>query len=97
LNIPPGDITTISSNFATLYSYNGNLSITRELGGGFVATASYRYTKGTHLPVYVNINVVPSGTFLADGRPIYSSTARVYPDFDNILSAETVGDSNSTR
>ena len=94
LNIPPGDITTISPTFATLYSYNANLSITRELGGGFVATASYLYTKGIHLPVYTNINLVPSGNFLADGRPIYSSSAHVYSDFANILTAESVGDSN---
>jgi hypothetical protein len=94
LNIPPGNITTISPNFATLYSYNANFSITREIGAGFVATASYLHTKGTHLPIYVDINLVPSGNFLADGRPIYSSTARVYPDFGNILSAESVGDSN---
>ena len=49
-NVPPGDITTISPNFATLYSFNANFSISQEIGAGFVATASYLYTKGTHLP-----------------------------------------------
>ena len=29
-NAPPGDITTISPNFATLYSYNANISISQE-------------------------------------------------------------------
>jgi len=91
---PSQTITTVSPDFATLYSYNANLSITRELGGNFVASASYLYTKGTHLPVYRNLNVVPSGNFLADGRPIFSTTARVYPGFLNILSAESVGNSN---
>jgi len=38
--------------------------------------------------------VHPSGTFLVDGRPIFSSTARVYPGFANILSAESVGNSD---
>src|SRR5581483_3438033 len=93
-NVPPGDITTISPNFATLYSFNANASISQELGAGFVATASYLYTKGTRLPIYRNINLVPSGAFLADGRPIFSSTARVYPGFANILSAESVGNSD---
>jgi hypothetical protein len=37
---PPGDITTISPSFATLYSFNANVSISREIGAGFVATAS---------------------------------------------------------
>ena len=93
-NVPPGDITTISPNFATLYSYNANLSISQEIGDGFVATASYLFTKGTYLPVYRNINLVPSGSFLGDGRPIFSSTARTYPGFANILSAESVGNSD---
>ena len=93
VKIPPGDITTISPNFATLYSYNANVSISQEIGAGFVATASYLYTKGTHLPVYRNINLVPSGVVLADGRPIFSNSARVYPGFANILSAESVGNS----
>ena len=66
-NAPAGDITTVSPDFATLYSCNANVSISQEIGGGFVATASYLYTKGTHLPVYRNINLVPSGAFLADG------------------------------
>jgi hypothetical protein len=92
--VPPGDITTISPNFATLYSFNANVSVSQEIGGGFVATASYLYSKGTHLPVYRNINLVPSGAFLADGRPIFSSTARVYRGFANILSAESAGNSD---
>ncbi len=98
--LPPGfnlgiqTLDTVSPDFATLYSYNGNVSISRDLGANFVATASYLFTKGTHLPVYRNIDLVPSGQFLADGRPIFSTTARVYPGFGNILSAESVGNSN---
>ncbi len=88
------DITTVSPNFASLYSYNANISISRELTRNMVLSASYLYTSGTHLPVYRNINLVPSGNFLADGRPIFSTTARVYSGFANILSAESVGKSN---
>ena len=56
-------------------------------------TASYLYTVGNRLPVYRNINLVQSGQFLADGRPVFSTTARVYPGFANIISAESVGHS----
>jgi hypothetical protein len=94
LSLPVQDLMTVSPDFATLYSYNANLSISRELDRDLVASASYLYTKGTHLPVYRNINLVPSGTYLADGRPIFSTTARVYQGFNNILSAESVGNSN---
>ena len=94
LTLPVQDLMTVAPDFATLYSYNANVSISRELGRDFVASASYLYTKGTHLPVYRNINLVPSGAYLADGRPIFSTTARVYQGFNNILSAESVGNSN---
>ena len=86
------DITTISPDFANLYSINANFSISRELTPTTALTASYLYTAGRRLPVYRNINVVPSGTFLADGRPIFG-TARYYAGFGNITSAESVGDS----
>jgi hypothetical protein len=93
-SVPVQDLMTVSPDFGTLYSYNANLSISRELGRDLVASVSYLYTKGTRLPVYRNINLVPSGAYLADGRPIFSATTRVYPGFNNILSAESVGNSN---
>ncbi len=87
-------IYTVDPNFATLYSYNANLTISRELGANFVGSIGYLFTAGTHLPVYRNLNLVPSGNFLADGRPIFSTTARVYTGLANILSAESVGKSS---
>jgi hypothetical protein len=87
------DITTVAPDFATLYSVNANASISREISTNMVVSASYLYTAGNRLPVYRNINVVPSGQFLADGRPIFSSTVRIFPGFANILSAESTGHS----
>ncbi len=84
------NITTISPDFANLYSINANLSISREITPTMALSASYLYTAGKRLPVYRNINVVPGGTFLADGRPIFG-TARYYAGFGNITSAESVG------
>jgi hypothetical protein len=92
--LPPQDLMTVSPDFATMYSYNASVSISREIARDLVASASYLYTKGTRLPVYRNINLVPSGAYLADGRPVFSTTARVYPGFNNILSAESAGNSN---
>jgi hypothetical protein len=86
------DITTISPDFANLYSVNANFSVTRELTATTALTASYLYTAGKRLPVYRNINVVPSGTVLADGRPIFG-TGRYYAGFGNITSAESAGTS----
>jgi hypothetical protein len=92
-NLPPQDIYTVDPSFATLYSYNANLSVSREFGGGVVASVGYLYTSGTHLPVYRNLNLVPSGAVLADARPIFGS-ARLFTGLANILSAESVGKSN---
>ena len=93
-NVPPGDITTVSPDFATLYSYNANLSLSHQIGADYVVSGSYLHTAGNHLPIYSNINLVPSGQFLADGRPIFSATARAYPGLANVIAAESVGHSS---
>lgn len=86
------DITTVSPDFATLYSANANVSVSRELSSDWAVTATYLFTRGNRLPVYRNINLVPSGLNLADGRLIFGSS-RVYPGFGNVLVAESVGQS----
>jgi hypothetical protein len=90
--LPTQDITTVSPDFASLYSVNANVSISREIGRDWAVTATYLYTRGNRLPVMRNINLVPSGQQLADGRPIFTS-ARALPGFGNILVAESVGQS----
>jgi hypothetical protein len=86
------DITTVSPDFASLYSLNANVSITREIAKDLALTATYLFTRGNRLPVMRNINLVPSGQQLADGRPIFGS-GRALPGFGNILAAESVGQS----
>jgi hypothetical protein len=83
----------VAPDFATLYSVNANLSVSHEISSNMVASFSYFYTAGNRLPVNRNINLVPSGQFLADGRPIFSTTARIFPGFGNIISAESTGHS----
>jgi hypothetical protein len=92
--LPLQDITTVDPNFSTLYSINCNFSVSRQLGATAGFTATYLYTRGNRLPVYRNVNLTPSGTTLADGRPIFSGTGLQYPGFGNIISAESVGQSN---
>ncbi|MBV9400935.1 MAG: hypothetical protein JO062_23355 [Bryobacterales bacterium] len=75
-----------------LYSVNANLSVSREIAHDTALTVTYLFTRGDHIPIVRNINLVPSGLQLADGRPIFG-TARVYPGFGNILTAESVGQS----
>ncbi|MGI8988813.1 MAG: TonB-dependent receptor [Bryobacteraceae bacterium] len=92
-NLPVQDITGVAPDFRTFYSTNANFQVTREITSNLGISATYLYTKGTHLPVYRNLNPIPSGLFLADGRPKFG-TGRLYPQFNNVLVAESVGNSN---
>src|SRR5713226_1455726 len=92
-NLPTQDVFTVSPNFRTLYTSNANFQISRELASNMLLSVGYLFTKGTHLPVYRNINAVPTGNFLADGRPILK-TGGIYTQFNNIFAAESVGISN---
>src|SRR4029077_14539953 len=66
-NLPTQDIVTVTPNFRSLYTSNANLQVSQEITPNLSFSASYLFTKGTHIPVYRNINVAPTGTFLADG------------------------------
>ena len=90
--LPAQDVLTVSPDFASLYSINGNVSVSRELGANAGITATYLYTRGNRLPIWSNANLIRSGATLADGRPIFG-TARVNPAYNNIIVAESVGTS----
>lgn len=91
--LPIQAITTVAPDFRSLYSTNANVQVSREITPNLGVTVSYLFTKGTHIPVYRNINLVPTGATLADRRPIFGSS-RVYSGLANILMAESSGDSN---
>jgi hypothetical protein len=90
--VPVRDVIGVSPDFRTLYSNNWNLQITREITSNTSFSISYLGTKGTRLPVYRNINLIPTGNTLADGRPIFG-TGRIDTRFNNISLAESVGNS----
>lgn len=87
------DITTVDPQFASLYSANANVTLSRELTPDLGVTFTYLFTKGNRLPIYRNINLSPGPNTLADGRPIYAGTRRI-AGFGNVISAESVGQSN---
>ncbi len=89
----PLDITTVDPHFRPLRAAEWNAQVSRQLAENTYLALTYSGVAGSSLPVYRNINLVPSGTMLADGRPVYGSV-RQYPQFNNILSAESVGNSS---
>ena len=86
------DITTVSPDFRKPVFRECERVDCREIARDLALTATYLFTRGNRLPVMRNINLVPSGQQLADGRPIFGS-ARVFPGFGNIIAAESVGQS----
>jgi hypothetical protein len=95
--LPRQSVEAVASDFSNLYAFHSNAQIEHALSRDYSLTGGIIYSKGTHLPVYRNINPInPVGT-LADGRPVFSSTisaaTRLYPQFNNVLLAESAGNS----
>ncbi|MEZ5307228.1 MAG: carboxypeptidase regulatory-like domain-containing protein [Pyrinomonadaceae bacterium] len=93
--LPVQSIETVASDFETMYAIHTNAQIEQGLTDDLSLTLGFIHSNGRHIPVYRSINRIESGNFLSDGRPIYITTAgnRVDPRFNNILQAESVGNS----
>lgn len=96
--LPVQSIETVSPDFKTLYAIHTNAQIEQALTEDISATVGFIHSSGRHIPVYRNINRINPVTSLADGRPVFSNTVsaatRLDPRFNNILIAESVGNSN---
>jgi hypothetical protein len=102
-SLPPGtplpvqSIETIAPDFENMYAIHANAQVEQALTDDLSLTIGLIHSSGRHLPVYRNINRINPVSFLADGRPIFSNTinatTRRDPRFNNILMAESVGNS----
>jgi len=85
---PSADITTITPNFRNAYTLNTSIQLTQQLTANDALTVGYVNTGARELTYLRNLNLVNPTGFLADGRPIYSSTqsaaTRLDPRFNNI-------------
>ena len=105
-SLPPGatlprqSVEAVAPDFSNLYAFHTNAQLEHALSKDLSLTVGVIYSKGTHIPVYRNINPINPVGSLADGRPIFSSTisaaTRLFPQFNNVLLAESVGNSNYT-
>ncbi len=107
--LPRQSIDAVSPDFENLYAIHTNVQLEQALTENLSFTVGYIHSNGRHIPVYRNINCLPTGEKLADGRPIYGTattnattgavsvagcTNRIYSQFQNILQVESVGNSN---
>jgi hypothetical protein len=85
---PSADITTVTPNFRNAYTMNTSIQLTQQLTANDALTVGYVNTGARELTYLRNLNLVNPTGFLADGRPIYSSTqsaaTRLDPRFNNI-------------
>ncbi len=85
---PSADITTITPNFRNAYTLNTSLQISRQLTQNDALTVGYVNTGARELTYLRNLNLINPVSFLADGRPVYSTTqsaaTRLDPRFNNI-------------
>ena len=102
--LPRQSIDTVSPDFKSLYAIHTNAQVEQAITNDISFTIGFIHSSGRHIPVYRNINCLPTGGTLADGRLIYGTrnangtlapcTNRLFPQFQNITSAESVGNSN---
>lgn len=104
-NLPPGFTVPLSSrtifamdpNFVTGHTFQNNIQLQRGIGRDYSASIGFIYSRGYDLPVVLDTNLLATGTFLADGRNVFStavnSSTRVDPNFNHIMVAQSIGDS----
>jgi hypothetical protein len=91
------DIETVATDFETMYAMHVNFQIEQAITENLSFAAGFIHSGGRHIPVYRNINCLPVGGALNDGRPLFGTingatcTTRIFPQFQNILSVESVG------
>jgi len=86
-NQPPSVI-DVDDGFETQSSWLTHVEMERALGSRTTVAVAYARTVGSHLPVLMDENLIPTSAMLADGRPIYSpvvsAATRVDPAYDHI-------------
>jgi hypothetical protein len=89
---------TVDPDFQIARMWQSNLQLERGVGENYSAAVGFSYSRGYHLPVVANINLINPIGSLADGRPIYSTAinaaTRVDPRFNTVFSTQALGESD---
>jgi hypothetical protein len=95
--LPRQSITAVDPDFATQYAWLTNVQVERALTSDMSLAVGYVSSVGRNLPVLMDVNMIPTGQTLGDGRPIYSTTVsaatRVDPTFDHVNVFQSTGES----
>ena len=91
--LPTQSITALNPNFKNEYVWNANLQVQQQLAPNDSLTLGYTLTNGRNFQFLRNLNLIKPTSFLADGRPVFSSAVsaatRLDPRFNNITYIDT--------
>jgi hypothetical protein len=94
-SLPRQSINAVDPGFKTQYAWLTNVQVERALTSALAVSAGYVNSAGRNLPVVVDVNIVPTGQSLPDGRPIYSTavspSARLDTTFDHVNMFKSIG------
>jgi hypothetical protein len=89
---PRQSITVVDPEFETQSAWLSNVQVERALRDDMSVSVGYVNSVGRNLPVLIDINLVPTGATLPDGRPIFSNSLRVDPTFNQINMFRSIGE-----
>jgi Carboxypeptidase regulatory-like domain/TonB dependent receptor len=94
--LPRQSINAVDPKFRTQSAWLSNVQVERALRNDLAVSAGYVNSIGRHLPLLLDVNLIPTGATLPDGRPIFStavnSSTRVDPTFDHVNMFKSIGD-----
>jgi hypothetical protein len=100
------NIDAIAPDFESMYAMHFDFQIEQALTENLSLAAGFVHSAGRHLPIYRNINCLPTGGILADGRPFLGRWMvnpinetlimspcfnRLFAQFQNIQMVESAG------
>jgi hypothetical protein len=96
--LPRQSITAVDQAFKTQEAWLSNVQVERALGPDYSVSVGYVNAVGSNLPVLMDVNLIPTGATLGDGRLVYSTTVnsqtRVNSTFDHINVFQSIAESN---
>ena len=94
--LPRQSITVVDPEFETQSAWLTNVQIERAIGPEMSIAIGYVNSTGRNLPVLMDVNLIPTGSALPDGRPIFSTdvsaATRVDASFDHINGFRSIGE-----
>ncbi|HEV1286225.1 MAG TPA: carboxypeptidase regulatory-like domain-containing protein [Bryobacteraceae bacterium] len=91
-------IYALDPNYKTPYTINSSIQITRQLSANDALTVGYVDTQARQLTYMRDVNLINPTSYLADGRPVYSTavnaSTRLYPQFNGIRLMDSGANAN---